>query len=116
MNALLSLSRSLPSNGEDDTENTENSELMPIGKPFFDVAPVPIHLSSDDVNAEISRLNLREFNNDLPDSQANPISTTTSTTTTTTIITSKSGAILSTCSNEAPSMPLASPMPKTTPK
>ena len=87
VNALLSLSRSLPSNGEEDTENTENSELMPIGKPTFDVAPVPIRLSSDDVNVEITRLNLCESDNDTADSQANPISTTTSTTTMTTIVT-----------------------------
>ena len=53
VSALLSLSRSLPSNGEDDTEITENSELMPIGKPTPDVAPVPIRLSHEDVNAEI---------------------------------------------------------------
>ena len=107
VNALLSLSRSLPSNGDDDIEVTENSELMPIGKPTLDVAPVPIRLSRDDVKAEITRLNLHELNNDVSNSQS-----TTTTTTTTTIITSKSGVVLTTCSDEAPIMPLASPTPK----
>ena len=97
VNALLSLSRSLPSNGDDDIEITKNS----------DVAPVPIRLSCDDVKAEITRLNLHEPNNDVPNSQS-----TTATTTTTTSITSKSGVVLSTCSDEAPSTPLASPTPK----
>ena len=96
VNALLSLSRSLPSNGDDDIEITENSELMPIGKPTLDVAPVPIRLSRNDVKAEIARLNLLVPINDVPNSQS-----TTKTTTTTTIITSKSGVVLSTCSDEA---------------
>ena len=70
VNALLSLSRSLPSNGDDDIEITENSELMPIGKPTLDVAPVPIRLSRNDVKVEIARLNLHEPINDVPNSQS----------------------------------------------
>ena len=108
VNALLSLSRSLPSNGEDDTELNENSELMPIGKPTLDVAPVPIRLSREDVQAEVSRLNLHESKNDV----STPQCTTTTTTTMMTIIMDKFGAVLSTCNAESPGMPLASPTRK----
>ena len=111
VNTLLSFSRNLPSNGEDDTEITENSELMPIGKQALDVALVPIRFSHEDVTIEISRLNLHQYNNDVLSPQS-----TTTTTTMTTIITNKSGVILSPCNDETPSMTLASLTPKTTPK
>ena len=48
VSALLSLSKSIPS--DISQEDLDNSELLPIGKRTVDVAPVPICLSTDDVN------------------------------------------------------------------
>ena len=46
VSALLSLSKSLPS--ENSQEDLDNSELLPIGKPTIDAAPAPICLGMDD--------------------------------------------------------------------
>ena len=54
VSALLSLSKSLPS--ENSQEDLDNSELLPIGKVTIDAAPVPIRLGVDDVNREIAKL------------------------------------------------------------
>ena len=53
ISALLSLSKSIPS--DISQEDLDNSELLPIGKRTVDAAPVPIHLSTDDVNREIKK-------------------------------------------------------------
>ena len=112
VNALLSLSKSLPSNGENDTDVNDNSEILPIGKLLIDAVPVPIRLSQDNVNAEINRLNLCESSNK---AELKPKSSQ-ATTTTTTIVTSKTGAILSSHTEERPSTLLTSPTVKSTQK
>ena len=93
----------LPSNGDDTMDSFDNSELMPIGMPSTsDIAPVPIRLGKDDVNAEISKLKLRDTAEN--DSATNiPQQTTT----TTTIITSKTGTILSTRNEDTTTTALA---------
>ena len=54
ISALLSLSKSIPSDNSQDA--IDNSDLLPIGKPTVDAAPVPIRLGTDDVNKEIDKL------------------------------------------------------------
>ena len=54
VSALLSLSKSLPS--ENSQEDLDNNELLPISKVTIDAAPVPIHLGVDDVYREIAKL------------------------------------------------------------
>ena len=81
---------------------------MLIDKSLINAAPVPIRLSQDDVNAEITRLNLCESSKN---AELKPKSSQT-TTTTSTIVTSKTGAILSMRREETPSTPLTSPTAK----
>ena len=90
----------------------ENSEILPIGKPTVDATPVPIHLSSKDVDAEIARLNLSAPNKSINSVSSQVSAITTTTTTTTTIITNQSGAILTTQTEDSPNTPLTSPKPK----
>ena len=53
VSALLSLSRSIPSEASSDV--LDNSELMPIGKKTIDTVPVPIKLSTEDVKSAIAK-------------------------------------------------------------
>ena len=108
VSALLSLSKSLPS--ENSQEDLNNSELLLIGKPTVDAALVPIRLGLEDVNEEIARIRLSA-----PNLQTNPPSTsvmTTTTTTTTTIIMNQDGAVLSTRMDETSKSPVTSPNAK----
>ena len=90
VSALLSLSKSLPS--ENSHEDLDNSETLPIGKPTVDATLVPIQLSSKDVSEKIAKISLSA-----PNLQTNPSSSMMTTTTTTmTIITNQKGAVLST--------------------
>ena len=99
VNALLSLSRSLPSNGEDAMDSFDNGELMPIGKTTLDVAPVSVTPSNlAGVQPEVT------------------LTTSQTTTTTMTIITSKTGMILSTHNDDTPNTALLSSTSQMSPK
>ena len=89
VSALLSLSKSIPS--ESSQDSLDNSELLPMGKKMVNAVPVPIHLSTDDVNKEITKLKLPTENED--DVQTKVPSTGV---TTTTIFTNAAGTMLST--------------------
>ena len=107
VSALLSLSKSMPS--DNSQEELDNSELLPIGKWTVDAAPVPIHLGTDDVNREIKKLMIpgaTKGNDMLPDQ-------TPDTEITTSIIANHDGSVVSTVSEQKnkpkPSLPPNSP-------
>ena len=94
VSALLSLSKSMPSDNSQD--DLDNSELLPIGKKTVDVAPVPICLGTDDVNREIKKRMIpcaTKGTDTLPDQ-------TPDTEITTTIIANSDGSVVSTVSEQ----------------
>ena len=104
VSALLSLSKSMPS--DNSQEDFDNSELLPISKRTVDTAPVPIRLCTDDVNREIKKLVIpgaTKGNGMLPDQ-------TPDTEITTTIIANCDGSVVSTVS-EPKNKPKPSSLP-----
>ena len=94
VSALLSLSKSMPS--DNSQEDLDNSELLPIGKKTVDAAPVPICLGTDDVNREIKKLVIpgaTKGNDMLPDQTLDMEITTT-------IIANHDGSVVSTVSEQ----------------
>ena len=110
VSALLSLSKSMPS--DNSQEDLDNSELLPISKKTVDAAPVPIHLGTDDVNREIKKLVIpgaTKGNDMLPDQTPDMEITTT-------IIANRDGSVVSTVSEQKhkPKPSLLPNSPKTT--
>ena len=110
VSALLSLSKSMPSNISQ--EDVDNSELLPIGKTTVDAAPVPIHLGTDDVNKEIEKLKIPSMTkaiDTIPEQKQGSEITTT-------IIANRDGSVVSATSEHTGSQkPTSLPIsPKTT--
>ena len=94
ISALLSLSKSMPSDNSE--EDLDNSELLPIGKWTVNAAPVLICLCTDNVTREIKKLVIPDAtkgNDKLSDQ-------TQDTEITTTIITNHDGSVVSTVSEQ----------------